>query len=62
MTITEKRELWYTLITTAFSNGAVLSADEKQFFRDKANKMTEAELDQDIIDLKAGAEELGRQL
>ena len=62
MNIQEKQELWYNLITAAFANGTTLSAEEQQFFRNKATKMSEAELDKDIVDLQSAAEELSREV
>ena len=62
MSIQEKQELWYNLITAAFANGNTLSAEEQQFFKAKAAKMSEEELDKDIADLQAATDELSREV
>lgn len=62
MNLKEKRELWYSLITSAFANGGQLTSTESQMFKDKAAKMSEQELDEDIKNLQDSAEELARTI
>ncbi len=62
MSLKEKREKWVLLITAALAAGEALTKTEEQLFVQKAENMSEAELDGDIAKLESGAAELARQV